>query len=544
MTRFAVAGPLVAALAGCAGAQTPQSTPAVAALQAPAPALIVVITVDQLRPDYFTRWSGQTNGGLARLYTGGAVFSNAFQDHGITETAPGHSTILSGRFPRSTGITANAFGVNTDSAPLIASTSVGASPFRFKGTTLVDWLVARDSRTRVLSVSRKDRGAILPVGTSRQQVYWYGSPGLFTTSRYYADTLPTWVRAFNARQLPRESAGKVWSLLLPESEYPEPDSVLVESAGREVVFPHRAPGDSALAATALGNYPWMDEITLEFALEGMRAMNLGRGPQTDVLAISLSTMDAIGHRYGPDSREVHDFFLRLDRYLAAFFQRLYAERDSGSIVVALTADHGVNPFPEARSKYDRNDGAGRVAIYDVLAAARKSLANAKVDTNAVSWSEAMLFVDRAALARANVQPETMANSIAAAVAKVPGVWRADTWRALTRADTSKDYVSRRWLHMVNRDYPVDVFVTMRPHWDLAGGPPIANHGSPHDYDAKVPVIFYGPWIRRGQYATFARVVDIGPTLAAIAGVTPSERLDGRVLRAALLRPPIEKDSDR
>ncbi len=136
------------------------------------PALVLVLTVDQLVPDYLERWAPQFTGGFARLLREGAVFTRAYHDHAITETAPGHAAILSGRFPYSTGIAANAVGVNTDSSPLLGTHETGASPERFVGTTLADWLLQADPAARVLSVSRKDRGAILPVGRGRHGVVW------------------------------------------------------------------------------------------------------------------------------------------------------------------------------------------------------------------------------------------------------------------------------------------------------------------------------------------------------------------------------------
>src|SRR4051812_2962830 len=163
------------------------------------PRLVVFLTVDQFRPDYLDRWSSQLTGGLARLSKHGAFFTNAFQDHGVTETAPGHSVTMSGRFPRSTGILRNAAGVEDLQAPLLTSRDPGASPFRFRGSALIDWMRSRDPRSRALSISRKDRGAILPLGRAKQSVFWYAtSNGQFTTSRYYADTLPDWIRRVNA----------------------------------------------------------------------------------------------------------------------------------------------------------------------------------------------------------------------------------------------------------------------------------------------------------------------------------------------------------
>jgi hypothetical protein len=216
----------------------------------PRPKLVVVITVDQLRPDYLTRWKSQLTGGLGQLATEGAVFTDGYQDHAVTETAPGHSTILSGMWPAHTGIIRNSDGVQDSLAPLLGTTGPGASPRRFRGTTLVDWLKAVDPATRALSVSRKDRGAILPIGRAKEQVYWYQS-GLFTTSRYYADSLPTWVQAFNARRLPFKAANTVWTLLLPDSAYKEPDNEVWENGGVGVVFPHALPADSIRAAAAV-----------------------------------------------------------------------------------------------------------------------------------------------------------------------------------------------------------------------------------------------------------------------------------------------------
>src|SRR5215218_764931 len=183
------------------------AVPAAAQAPAPTPKLLVFITVDQLRPDYFTRWPGQLTGGLGRLWNGGAVFTNAHQDHAVTETAPGHASVMSGRFPRGTGIVSNDQGVLDPQTRLLGTDGVGASPFRFRGSVLFDWMRVKDPRTRAISVSRKDRGAILPMGRAHQTVLWYGFNGTFTTSSYYADTLPSWVRRFNARRLPQAQAG-------------------------------------------------------------------------------------------------------------------------------------------------------------------------------------------------------------------------------------------------------------------------------------------------------------------------------------------------
>jgi predicted AlkP superfamily pyrophosphatase or phosphodiesterase len=224
--RSLVATSLIVAIPTTATAQA--SSPS-RAPSSGTPTLVLVLTVDQMRPDYFTRFGSQLTGGLGRLYRGGAVFLSGWQDHAITETAPGHASILSGRFPRNTGITTNSAGVLDSQAPLINGGGSPASPFRFRGTTLTDWMRMADPRTRALSVSRKDRGAILPLGRAKQNAFWYSYNGAFTTSRYYADTLPTCVQQFNDRRLPQAMHGRKWELALPESSYPERDDVKAES---------------------------------------------------------------------------------------------------------------------------------------------------------------------------------------------------------------------------------------------------------------------------------------------------------------------------
>ena len=495
------------------------------------PKLLVFITVDQLTPDYFDRYGAQLTGGLGRLLKGGAVFTNAFQDHATTETAPGHASTMSGRFPRSTGIVLNAAGVPDLEAPLIGGGGLGASPFRFRGGTLIDWLRMKDPRARALSVSRKDRGAILPLGRAHQSVYWYAFDGRFTTSRYYADTLPTWVQQFNARRVPQRSAGRAWTLLLPESSYPEPDSVPVESGGQDIVFPHRQSADTAQAAADFPAFPWMDELTADMALAGLGELQLGRGPSTDILAVSFSTTDAIGHRFGYESREIHDQILRLDRTLGAFLDSLYKLRDSSTVAIALTADHGVTPTPELVQQRTHAP-AYRVDLSSLAAAYRGALIARGLDSAAFVFEDAMLFVDQPAFARAGLEPSAAIHSFQADALKVPGVARADTRSMLARADTSRDPIARRWLHSLPDDFSVALVVTLAPN-SVWGSYATGIHGGPSDHDAHVPLIFYGRWFKAGRYGEFARTVDIAPTLARVINVTPAEVLDGHVLTNAL-----------
>ena len=498
---------------------------------APAPKLIVLITVDQMRADYLQRFASQYKYGLARLIKGGAIYTDAFQDHANAETAPGHATIGSGREPYSTQIVLNTIGVPDPNSPLIGGGGPGASPFRFNGTTLYDWMSAKDPRSRALSVSRKDRGAILPIGKAKQSVYWYVANGNFTTSSYYADTLPAWVQAFNAQRIPQRYAGKVWEPLLPVSSYPEPDSVWVEDLGREPAFPHRLSPDTLQAARDIIAFPWMDDITVQFALAGVNALKLGQGPAPDLLAVSLSTTDAVGHRFGAASREIHDQMLHVDRAIGALLDSLYKIRDSSTIVVALTADHGVTTAPELAADKSGNSAAGpmRVDLSDLDKEFLTRLVAKGVDSNAFDFEDAMLFLDKQAIAKAHLNVDSVARSFAAEAKAQPGVARADLFTDLLRADTTHDAITRRWRHAVPPGWPVAVVVTLK-QGSVWGDYATGIHGSPYDDDTHVPLVFYGAGVTAGKHDEFARVVDLAPTLAAMLGGKPLETIDGHVLR--------------
>jgi predicted AlkP superfamily pyrophosphatase or phosphodiesterase len=491
------------------------------------PTLVVMITIDGFRGDYLTRFGPQFTGGLGRLTKGGTWFTNAHHDHAITETAPGHATLLSGRFPRSTGIAANRIGVLDQNAPLLGfSGVVGASPARFQGTELFDWIKATDSKSRALSVSMKDRGAILPIGKSKQQVYWYPGDGEFTTSTYYADSLPPWVKKFNDRLLPQSYAGKSWTPLLPDSAYKERDSVSVEGGGTDFVFPHVLPNDPDQAASLLRGTPFMDEILVAMALDGVKALDLGRGPTTDLLALSLSATDLVSHRLGPESKEVHDQVLRDDRVIGIFLDSLFKLRDQSKIIVVLSADHGFTPIPELVPS-TVSPHPTRASLAPALAAARKRLVDANMDTLAIDLDQQIVLMDRSKLQGGKISAESLIETFEKAAKGLPGIKRVDRFANLAR-DTATDPIARRWSHQFPLGTNVELVATLTPG-SLWGNFLVASHGSPYDYDSNVPVIFYGAGIPASKRSEFVRTVDIAPTLAQLLGVKPLEKLDGMPL---------------
>jgi predicted AlkP superfamily pyrophosphatase or phosphodiesterase len=314
----------------------------------------------------------------------------------------------------------------------------------------------------------------------------------------------------------------------------EPDTVWEESDGTDFIFPHPFPSDTAVVAKVLANYPVMDSLTLALALRGLQEGQLGAdGRRTDFLAISLSTTDAVGHKYGPDSREIHDQMLRLDRYLGAFLDSLFVLRDQKRILIALTGDHGVTPYPEVHSGRYPNKDARRVNLDSLVTALQVSLRNAGVDDAAWAFDDGVLSIyDTSAFGRVNLSAGAVTRAFAAVLRKVPGVMRVDLFSDLAKANLTRDKIARRWLHMFPPDSPAKLAVTLTPYsyWEATT---YATHGMPHDSDAQVPVLFWGAGVRAGASADVVRTVDIAPTLAAILGVTPLEKLDGVVLKKAV-----------
>jgi len=498
------------------------------------PALVVLIAVDQMRGDYLDRFRPQWQGGFARLLRQARYFPGGLQDHALTETAPGHSTMLSGRDPGRVGIVTNARGVPDPSTTLLGVAGTGASPRRFEGTTLFDWMTAADPASRALSVSAKDRGAILPIGRSKEAgVFWYAR-GSFTTSTWYRDSLPSWVREFNTRPWAAALVGRQWSLLDAPAAYAEADDRPYENGGSDIVFPHRLPGTTDSVALVLPSYPWMDSLTAAFALEGVRQLALGRGPATDLLVISFSATDYIGHAFGPDSREIHDQLLRLDRTIGSLEDSLARLLPGRPILFVLTADHGVTSFPEASLAAGRP--GGRAGLDQFARRWNDSLAVRLGANPALSFESGLLSADLAALRRAGVNTDSLAEVIAAAMRRQAGV-RSVYTRASLAAAPAGDVDATRWRRSLAPSVDWLVCAVADRGWIWAGSKGWTTHGTTNPDDVTVPIAFWGPGVRPGRSTAPAHTVDIAPTLAALLGVKPLEPLDGVPLRAVMTTAP-------
>src|SRR5580692_4600475 len=301
------------------------------------PKLVIAIVIDQFRYDYLTRFHSEYTGGFKRFFEHGAVFTNAHYEHVPTVTAVGHSTFLSGATPAMSGIIGNEWwdraskkrvsSVSDDGCTLLGATGEGSSPKRMLQSTLGDEMKMSGKGGKVVGVSIKDRAAILPSGHMANGAYWFdGKTGNFVSSTYYFDALPEWVTQFNASRPGNQYVGKTWM-------------------GKTMASTPDAKFYAALDATPFGN-----ELILQFAEKAIVAEKLGTGSKVDLLTVSFSANDYVGHALGPDSDEAHDMALRVDKLVGELIRAGEAQAGVGRVLVVLTADHGVSPVPELNQK--------------------------------------------------------------------------------------------------------------------------------------------------------------------------------------------------
>ncbi|HVF44213.1 MAG TPA: alkaline phosphatase family protein [Pyrinomonadaceae bacterium] len=528
------------------------------------PRLVLLIAVDQFRYDYIERFGDLfAENGIRRLLRDGASWSEANYDHVPTETAPGHATMLTGAWPSETGIIANDWydraegkrvnNVGDDTARALGGGAgeVASSPRNLLCSTLGDELkLATNNRSRVVGVSLKNRAAILPAGRMADAAYWLSTQtGDFVSSTYYFERLPEWVARFNASKPSDKFFGAKWERLLPAAEYERragPDDAPWEQGGdkRSYIFPHvitgglEKPGPEFYDALAYS--PFTNDVLVDFAAQALTGERLGEDSDADVLTVSFSANDIVGHRYGPYSQEVMDVTLRVDRQIARLLDLVDARVGLRNTVVAFTADHGVAPSPPHAASV-RLPGS-YVKVTEVMNAVRNRLRvrfgkSSERDTTAdyvQIYSNGQIYFNRTALERDGVQIEDAERVAGEAALTIPGVARYFTRTQLLNSGVSQgDAVARRVLHGYNARRSGDVVLISEPFRYLADYVAVATHGTPYSYDTHVPLIIMGGGVAAGRYRQAASPADIAPTLASVLGVQPPSSATGRVLAEAL-----------
>ncbi|MGE5644690.1 MAG: alkaline phosphatase family protein [Acidobacteriota bacterium] len=511
-------------LIACAAAAAPvkQAAPAPAK-----PKLVVGIVIDQFRYDYLTRFRADYNSGFARLLTRGAVFTNARYRHFPTITAIGHSTFMTGATPSRSGIAGNEWydreagkevtSVGDDATKLLgAGDRTGASPRKLVVSTVGDELkMATRGKSRVIGISLKDRAAILPSGHICDGAYWFdGASGNFVSSDFYFPDLPAWVKDFNGSRPADRYLNAVWKPLVPSPDFPAFEKRMAASPGKAFY--------GSLAPSPYGN-----ELVEEFAERAIVAERLGTSGATDLLTVSFSSNDYVGHQLGPDSPEVRDMSIRMDRLLGRLLDFIDKRVGLANTLVVLTGDHGVSPMPEVLM--ERKMPGGRLPAKAVDSAIEQALVERYGEGK---WTVGDgSYLNRDLIRSKKLNEAEVEQTAADAVARLPHIFRVYTREQLLKGRTIGDEITRA---VENGFYPSrsgDLFIVAEPYWIESGSG--ATHGSPFGYDSHVPVIFMGPNVKAGRYDAAAAPNDIAPTLATMLDVeTPSGSV-GRVLTEML-----------
>jgi Type I phosphodiesterase / nucleotide pyrophosphatase len=482
----------------------------------PQPKLVLAIVVDQFRYDYLTRFQADFTGGLKRLLDQGAVFTNANYDAAPTVTSVGHSTFLTGATPAISGIVSNTWwdraegktvtSVSDDKTMLLGGNGTGSSPARLLVSTIGDELKISGKGGKVIGISLKDRSAILPSGHMADGAYWFdGRSGNFVSSTYYFAELPTWVRDFNAARPADKYAGEDW-------------------------LGHKMPATGPPLYNAVDASPFGDELLQTLALRALAAENLGAGPKTDLLAVSYSSVDYVGHRYGPDSPEIHDMVKRIDKLIGALIEAAEARAGQGNVLVAFTADHGATPVPEVNQK--RGMPGGRIAWNTYRAAVEKALTE---NFGAGQWiafsADGVIYFSPDPIPGKKLDMAEVQKLAADTIRAQPHIARVYTRTQLAAGALGLDPVDLRIRNGFNSARAPDIFTVTDPYYMFSAAG--TTHGSPYGYDTHVPVIFLGSAIKAGSYAGTIGVEDIAPTLATMLAIeTPGGNM-GRVLTEML-----------
>jgi predicted AlkP superfamily pyrophosphatase or phosphodiesterase len=501
--------------------------------------LALIVSVDMLGTTELSRFRPVLTGGLDRLLGEGVLFAEADHRHAVTVTAPGHASLATGLHPAHHGVIDNEWFSREEGKEIncVDDPVHGRSPRNLQGTALGDWVKAASPGSKVFSASGKDRSAILMGGHHADGAYWYDrDTGRFTSSAYYSRAAPAWLEAFNDRRFPDDRFGHPWEpLALGEEDLAvlglvEPDTGVFQPAG----FPHAigrpvAQPDEEFYE-AFYESPFVDEVLVRLAERLVESEGLGADGALDLLLLSFSALDSVGHDYGPDSREYLDALLRLDRWLNELFGYLDRHVGRDHLLVALSSDHGVAPLPEVRR--GRGENGKRLDDGDALCVQR---AGRRVDERfgEEDWLLDDLYINPTALGSRGVSRRDVEDTLKAALESCAAVRRVWTRSELEGSSGPPNGDAELFVNTFHQERSPDLLVQLEPyHLDRSGRG--TTHGSPYLYDTRVPIVIVGPGIEPATIREPVSTVDLAPTLAGWLGVPIPATVDG-VDRSGLLR---------
>ncbi len=542
MKKIKVISFLSMALLGCGTASAQQSNP----VAIERPKLVVGIVVDQMRWDYLYRYQKRyTDGGFKRLLGEGFSCENTMIPYVPSVTAIGHTCIYTGSVPSIHGITGNNFVkegkkvycTDDDSVKPVGTTSEAAlmSPRNLWVSTIGDEMkIASNGRAKVVGVALKDRASILPAGHNPNGAFWFDDQtGCFITSSYYMDRLPKWVEAFNGKRLPEQYLSQKWNTLYPKNTYTESttDENEYENGIREGVkatLPLNLPElYKKYGYGIIRNTPFGNSLTLDMAKAAIDGEQLGADDETDLLAVSCSSTDYIGHQVGTHAIETEDTYLRLDKAIADFLAYLDSKVGKGNYLVFLSADHGA--MDNAAFLQDRRIPAGS---WDASATAKKLnhvLAKEYPEAGDIvkTVMNYQVFFNRDVIKSKQLDFDNIKQTVVNVLKEDPSVlYACDMAKAST--ESIPEEVKSRIINGYNRERSGDVVIILKPNF-YAHGMMGTDHGAWNSYDTHIPLVFMGWGIKHGATTKQTFMTDIAPTIAAMLHVQAPNGCVGKAI---------------
>lgn len=497
------------------------------------PRLVLLIAVDQFRYDYLTRFRSEYTGGLKLLLEKGAVFVDANLEHYPTVTAVGHSTMLSGATPALSGIMGNDWydretakqvtSVSDPSVKLLggAEGAAGSSPHWLMVSTIGDELKRANIKSpKVFGLSLKDRSAILPAGRMADGAFWFNdATGEFVSSTWYYQSLPAWASEFNAAKNADKFAGQTW----------------LAASGR-IAARKLADRPSPQLYGGVYSSPFGNDLLEQFAETAIQAERLGQRDTTDLLSVSFSSNDAVGHAFGPDSPEAHEVSLNVDKAIGRLLQFVDQQVGLDKALVMLTADHAVSPSQDVLAEQRMPGGRIKGNFFEPLQKALEIKYGAGLWISSTAGSSP--YLNYSLIATRNLDPAEVRRVAATAMLTAPHVLRVYTWDDMATARAAPtDRIDRRVLGSFNSKRSGDLEIIIEPYWIRGGS--VATHGTPYNYDTHIPLIFMGKMIRPGRYYQHAALNDLAPTVATLLDIEIPSGSSGRVLGEAIAQPRAE-----
>lgn len=524
----------------------------VAFAQVSRPKLVVGIIVDQMKQEYLYRFNDKyQDGGFKRLMNEGYSFNNMHYNYTPTYTAPGHSSVYTGTTPSIHGIVGNTWyhgqeknKVYCTADPKVQSVGIDPdnkagkmSPWRLKTTTMTDELrLSTNMEGKVISISVKDRGAILPGGHFANGAFWMDENGKFITSTYYMNELPRWVKKYNQKEMAKKYVKKGWKTLLPIDNYTEslPDNNPYERVFKPKTtptFPYdlQAIADAGEGLSIVKTSPFGNNMVAELAMAAVDGEDLGKDNTTDFLAISFSSTDYVGHSFAPRSIELEDTYLRLDKSLAELLTFLDKKVGKGNYLLFLTADHAAAENPNFLKDLKYNvESISYSKIGDIL----KDFSQKKYGENLVeAYYNSNVFLDQDKIESLGLNEQTVITEMSAELEKQTFVSRV-----YNRNDFARGNITDPNLTKIIRGFDPkqngDMIVLLEPQ-DMEYYETGTTHGTTYMYDSHVPALWFGWGIKKGQTSSPKEITEMAPTLSQKINITFPNGTEGKVLEEIL-----------